>query len=230
MACSSNRLPELRLPPFWLLAPGTSPLPFPTALSSTLHSPLVLRQLAPRIPHIIRLLILLPPEIQTHTMVIHQTRARLAAHQQHRQQHHADNHIQLRRRLALVPPILLRTPSHPPRIQVHHENYIVHQRMTDCHLDSGYHGVLLFPSGVFLPGPTVLLDHPDELYVSCHDGRHGGDEGAAHEEVADAGHVELGGRGAEAGGQEVGFDVGGSEGVGDIDAPGEDVEGDGKMD
>ena len=81
--------------------------------------------------------------------------------------------------------------------------------MSNRHLDTRHHSALLLARGVFLPGSAVLLDHADELDVAGHDGGDGGDEGAAHEEVGDAGHVELRGGRAEAGGEEVGLDIGG---------------------
>ena len=102
--------------------------------------------------------------------------------------------------------------------------------MGDGHLDSRDHRALLLARGVLLPRPAVLLDHAHELDVAGHDGRDGGDERAAHEEVGGAGHVELRVGGAEARCEEAGFDIGGRQGVDDVDAPGEDVEGDGEVD
>ena len=163
-------------------------------------------------------------------MIVHQTRTSLATRQQHGQQHHADDEIHLSRSLALIPPRLLLPPSNPPAIQIHEEDGIIHQGVSNRHLDARYHGGLLFAGGIFLPGTAVLLNHADELDVAGHDGGDSGDEGGAHEEVGEPSHVELRGRGAEALGQELRFDIGSGQGVDDVDAPSEDVEGDGEVD
>lgn len=94
----------------------------------------------------------------------------------------------------------------------------------------GHHGGLLFSFSVFFPGPAILGDHADELFVAGHDGRDGGEEAGAEHEVAETGDVEEGGGGGEAGGEEVGLDVGCCEGVEDVEAPCEHVEGDGEVD
>lgn len=91
--------------------------------------------------------------------------------------------------------------------------------MRDRHLDTRYHRTLLLARGVLLPRTAVLLDHAHKLDVAGHDSGDGGDEGAAHEEVGSAGHVKLHGRRAEARCQEAGLDIGGSQGVDDVDAP-----------
>ena len=61
------------------------------------------------------------------------------------------------------------------------------------------------------------------------EGGHGGDEAGAEEEVGELGDVGEGLGGGVAGREVGGFDVGGGEEVQDVEAEGEDGEGDGKM-
>ena len=152
-------------------------------------------------------------------MVVYQTGAGLGGHDQQWQQSHADEQVCLCWRLALVPAGCFLASSDPPAIEVDEEDGVVHQRMRDGHLDARHHCALLRARGVLLPRAAVLLDHAYELDVAGHDGGDGGDEGAAHEEVGNAGHVKLRGRRAEARCQEAGLDISESEGVDDVDAP-----------
>ena len=97
--------------------------------------------------------------------------------------------------------------------------------MGDCDLDSGDHGVLLFfGHRILFPWSAVLLDHAHELDVAAHDGRDGGEEAGAEEEVGKAGYVEEGGRGGEARGEEAGLNEAGGQGIEDVETPGEGVQ------
>ena len=102
--------------------------------------------------------------------------------------------------------------------------------MADGDPDPGNHAALLFASGILFPRATILLDHADELNVAGHDGRDGGENAGAEEEVGKTGHVEEGGWVVEAGGEEGRLDVGGCEEVEDVKGPGGHVEGDGEVD
>lgn len=152
-------------------------------------------------------------------MIVHQASAGLAAGNQHWQEHHTDNHVHLSRSLSRVPAGGLSTPPGVPAIQVDEEDGVIQQGMSDRHLDARNHSALGFASRVLLPWAAILLDHTDKLDVARHDRGDGGDEGGAHEEVGEAGDVQKSGRITKAGGQEVGLDIGGGEGVGDIKTP-----------
>lgn len=102
--------------------------------------------------------------------------------------------------------------------------------MCDSHLDPGHHSVLLLAIGVLFPRSTVLRDHTDELLVSRHDRRDGGEKTGAEHEIAQAGDVDQGRCSGKSRGQEIGLYVGGSKGVEYVQTPSEDVEGNGEMD
>lgn len=76
----------------------------------------VLTQLPPRVPHVVRLLELLPSQIQTNSMVEYQTRTGLGGHDQQWQQSHANDQVCLCRYLPLVPASCFLASSDPPAI------------------------------------------------------------------------------------------------------------------
>ena len=121
-------------------------------------------------------------------MIVHERRANVRRDDQRRQQRHANNDVGSRGNLAQVDgPFLV--PSDPPAVQIHCKNQIIDDSVGNSSLDTGHHGILCLARGVLLPGPAVLLDHAHELDVAGHDGRDGGDQARAEEEVGDAGHV-----------------------------------------
>lgn len=119
--------------------------------------------------------------------------------------------------------------SDVPAIQIDQEDDIVHQRVHDGHLDPRNHGALLVAPGIFLPRTTVLLDHSNELNVARHDGGNGGDQTGTEQKEAQAGHIKQGAGIAKPRRQERRLDICGGEGIEHIEAPGEDVKGDGEV-
>lgn len=172
---------------------------------------------------------LLSAQMQTNTMVIHKGATDLGPDHQQWQQHGADEHVCLRGDLARVRRGLLVLPE-VPAVQVRDEHDIVDDGVRDAGLDPRHHGALLLALGVLLPRSAVLADHADQLLVSGHDGRHGGDQARAEEEVRQARDVEQGRGRAEAAGQELGPDVDCRQGVEDVETPRECVEGDREVD
>ena len=127
-----------------------------------------------------------------------------------------------------MPDILL-IPPDIPTIQIRHEHHIVHRRVRDRPLNPWHHVVLHLAVGVLSPGPAVLRDHALELRHAGEQGGHGGDEAGAEEEVGELGDVGEGlGRGV-ARREEGRFDGDGREEIQDVEAEGQDGEGDGEM-
>ncbi len=162
-------------------------------------------------------------------MVEHERATDLRRHEQERQQDHADDQVCLVGRLAGVECTLL-VLADVPAVQVCDEYQVIDDGVCDTGLDPRHHGALCFALGVLLPGPAVLADHPDQLLVAGHDGRHRRDQAGAQEEIRQPRDVDEGRGRAEAAGQERRLDPDRGQGIEDVEAPGKRVEGDREVD